>query len=242
MKVRVVNPTRLPNRSARRARASQARSGGVYIVAKRRNRSYRRRSRRIGSSHPRRRQNPSFGFGRVHHRRHRRRNPAGFSMRDVGAQLLWGTAGGVAALTVPGLVLSSMNSGFVGYILNGATAWLGSMAVSKIGGPKAGQDFFVGGLVATGMRIFNNFFGSSFPIGLNFYIPNSFPLPTTGSGPYLLNPGYEGSTPQQSIQAGASPAAIAAAAAAAATTAATGGGTMSGSSGGDGKWSDRWAA
>lgn len=139
-------------------------------------------------------------------RSHRRRsNPMGFNVRDIGTQLLWGTAGGVAALSVPGLVASSYNTGWTGYLLNGASAWAGSMLVGKVAGPKAGQDFFVGGLVATGLRIFNNFFGSSFPVGLSglgFYIPNNFPLPTTGSGPFLLNSGYEGGNPMPSVQIG----------------------------------------
>jgi hypothetical protein len=130
----------------------------------------------------------------------------GFNVRDVGAQLLWGTAGGVAALAAPGLIAASYNTGWTGYLLNGATAWAGSFLVSKMAGPKAGADFFVGGLVATGLRIFNNFFGSSFPVGLSggmgFYIPNSFPLPTTGSGPFLLNSGYEGGNPMPSVQIG----------------------------------------
>ncbi len=129
----------------------------------------------------------------------------GFNVRDVGSQLLWGTAGGVAALSIPGLVASAYNTGWTGYLLNAATAWAGQMLVGKMAGPKAGQDFFVGGLVATGLRIFNNFFGSSFPVGLSglgFYIPNSFPLPTTGAGPFLLNAGYEGGSPMPSVQIG----------------------------------------
>lgn len=178
--------------------------------------------RRHRNSHRRRaarRHNP-FGFGgRVRHRRRsRRHNPiGGMNFRDLGGQLLWGTAGGVATLTVPGLVASSYNSGFTGYLLNGATAWVGSMLISKMAGPKAGSDFFVGGLVATGLRIFNNYFGSTFPVGLGgmgFYLQNSFPLPTAGSGPLLLNAGYEASMPMPSIGA-AAPAAAAAAATAA---------------------------
>jgi hypothetical protein len=155
----------------------------------------RRASARRSNRH--RRHNP-FGFGGGHHKRHHRRrrhNPMGFNVRSIGTQLLWGTAGGVAALTVPGLVASSYNSGWTGYLLNGATAWAGSLLVGKMAGPQAGQDFFVGGLVATGLRIFNNFFGSTLPVGLSgmgFYLQNNFPLPTTGQGPFLLNDGYGG--------------------------------------------------
>lgn len=185
---------------------------------KRRSNSHRRRRNR--------RHNP-FGFGghvRRQRRFHRRRrNPlGGFSVRDLGGQLLWGTAGGVASLTLPGLVASTYNTGFTGYLLNGAAAWLGSMVIGKMAGPKAGSDFFVGGIVATGLRIFNNYFGSSFPVGLNgmgFYLQNSFPLPTAGSGQFLLNPGYEASVPMASVAAqGALPAAAVAAAGAGAAT------------------------
>jgi hypothetical protein len=115
----------------------------------------------------------------------------------MGAQLLWGTAGGVVSLVVPGLVASSLNTGFTGYALNGATAWAGSMLLARLAGPKAAGDFLVGGIVATGLRIFNNFFGSSLPIGLSgggmgFYLQNSFPLPTASNGPFMLNDGYSG--------------------------------------------------
>lgn len=219
MKIRVVNPSTPARRHRRRTRKNPGGvKGGVFIVARS---TKRRRSRRQNSHRRARRHNP-FGFGgRVrHHRRRRRHNPiGGMGFRDLGGQLLWGTAGGVASLTVPGLVASSYNSGFTGYLLNGATAWVGSMLISKMAGPKAGSDFFVGGLVATGLRIFNNYFGSSFPVGLGgmgFYVQNSFPLPTAGTGPLLLNQGYEASTPMPSIAA-AAPAAAAAAAAGMAT-------------------------
>jgi len=85
--------------------------------------------KRRSSARRRRHRNPIFGFGgRRPHRSHRRRrhNP-GFGFRDIGAQLLWGTAGGVAALSVPGLVASAYNTGWTGYLLNGATAFLGRM-------------------------------------------------------------------------------------------------------------------
>lgn len=202
-----------------------------------------RSRRRYGNSRRRRRYSNPFPFARERkNRRYRRRsNPMGFTVRDMGSQLLWGTVGGVATLAVPGLVAATYNTGWTGYLLNGATAWAGSMLLGKMAGPKAGQDFLVGGIVATGLRIFNNFFGSSFPIGLSglgFYMQNSFPLPTTGSGPFLLNPGYEGGQPMMSIGSGPTPAAVAAAAAAQAAAA---NGTGSGSDT-SGKWGDKWAA
>jgi len=204
VKIRVVNPTR--SRSAFRHRSKKQKSlsgrGGVIIVA----RKAKRRHRRLGNSHRRRHHNP-FGFGRRHHRTHRRRrNPGGFSgeIRNIGGMLLWGTGGAVASLALPGMVASSFNSGWTGYALNGLTAWVGGMLVGKFAGPLAGAHFLAGGIIATGLRIFNNFFGSSFPIGLSgmgYYVQNNFPLPTAGTGPYLLNSGYESSVPVPSVGA-----------------------------------------
>lgn len=213
MKIRVVNPS--SGRALRRRAKNKHSSGGggVFVVARKT-----KRRRRLGnSSHRRsRRSNPHFGFGRTHRRashRRRRRNPGtGGSIRDIGGLLMWGTFGAVGSLSLPGVVASQYNTGMIGYALNGATAWLGGMLIGKFAGPQAGSHFMAGGLIATGLRIFNNFFGSSFPIGLSgdgmgYYIENSFPLPTSGQGPYLLNPGYGGS-PMQSVQA-TSPQAVA---------------------------------
>lgn len=242
MKIRVVNPGsgRGLRRRARRKNKSSSGGGGVFIVAKKKST---RRRRRIGnSSHRRRRSNPGFSLGRVKRRNpRRRRNPGGVggTIRDISGLLLWGTGGAVSALAVPGLVASSMNSGITGYAMNGATAWLGGMLIGKFAGPQAGAHFLAGGLIATGLRIFNNFFGSSFPIGLSgdmgYYIENSFPLPTSGSGPYLLNNGYNGSP--MASGGGGQMALPVAATAAAATGVASGGSADT-----PARWADRWAA
>ena len=174
-------------------------------------------------------------------RRRRRRNPGGFggTVNQIGGLLLWGTGGAVASLALPGLVASQYNTGITGYALNGATAWLGGMLVGKFGGQEAGAHFLAGGLIATGLRIFNNLFGSSFPIGLSgdmgYYIENSFPVPTAGTGPYLLNAGYSGS-PMASVVGGSQVAALPAAVPAMPGTA-SGGSTDT-----PARWGDRWAA
>lgn len=206
----------------------------------------RTKRRRVGNSRRRnsRRSNP-FGVGRVKHRtsfRRRRRNPGGMggTIRDISGLLLWGTGGAVSSLALPGLVASGMNSGITGYAMNGATAWLGGMLIGKFVGQQAGTHFMAGGLIATGLRIFNNFFGSSFPIGLSgdmgYYIENSFPLPTSGQGPYLLNPGYSGS-PMPSVQAGGQVALPAGTVVTGAPGAASGGAADT-----PARWADRWAA
>lgn len=168
--------------------------------------------------------------------RRRRRNPSFGSVRDISGLLLWGTGGAVASLAAPGLIVPNMNNGAMGYVLNGATAFIGGSLVGKFANPQAGAHFLAGGLIATGLRIFNNFFGQSFPIGLSgdmgYYVENGFPIPTAGQGPYMLNAGYGASQPMASIQAPAPALPAAAAAAVAAAPAADD----------PGRWSNRWGA
>src|ERR1044071_259051 len=199
MKIRVVNPSGSGPRRRRRGnpkrRASQAGSGGVFIVAK-----TKRRSRRRGSSsHRRRRSSNPFGFSaRSTRRRHsrRRRNPGmgGFGVRDLTGTILWGTAGALAARVVPSTFLGTKNTGILGYGANAATAVFGGMLVGKFLRPQAGQEFTAGGLIALGLRLFEDWMGGGSQLNgdLGYYIENSFPLPTSGQGPYLLNAGYNG--------------------------------------------------
>lgn len=190
----------------------------------------RARRKRLGNSRSRRRSNPQFGFGRTHHRarrhhRRRRQNPMGVNFRDTGGQLLWGTGGAVVTLAVPGF-LPQFNTGWMGIGMNAVTAFLGGTLVGKMAGQKAGQDFLVGGVIATGLRIFNKFFGPTLLSDLGtgggnmgFYLQNSFPLPTAGTGPFLLNDGYSASVPMASVAAPAQAAAVLPAAAAPAAAA-----------------------
>jgi hypothetical protein len=221
MQVRVVNPSSGPRPRRSHKKSQSGTLGGVFVVAnKRKSNSSRRHYKRKGGGGGRARRGNPYGFGshsaRHHHqrRRHRRHNPGGFG-GDLGSGVLYGILGGGFSLTVPSLV-PTWNTGWTGVLLNGAAAWGGSMLVSKFLGPAKGRDFFVGGLIAAGMRAMNQLLGgTTFGLnGMGFYVQNSYPLPTTGSGPFLLNPGYEGSQPMASVAAGATPAAIAAAAAA----------------------------
>jgi hypothetical protein len=168
----------------------------------------RKRSRRRGNtSHRSRRKSNPFGFGGGHVKRHRsrrRRNPGigGFGVRDLTGTILWGTAGALAARVVPSTFLGTKNTGILGYGANAITAIAGGMLVGKFLRPAAGQEFTAGGLIALGLRVFEDWMGGGSQMNgdLGFYIENSFPLPTSGSGPYLLNAGYNGS-PMASVQA-----------------------------------------
>lgn len=242
MKIRVVNPSGSGPRRKRRGnpkrRAIQA-GTGVFIVAKSRKR--RSSGRRRGSSSHRRRSNP-FGFGGAKHRRHRshrrRRNPGfgGFGVVDLGGTILWGTAGALAARVLPSTFLGAKNTGILGYGANGATAVIGGMLVGKFVNARAGQEFTAGGLIAVGLRLFEDWMsgGAATQVSgdLGFYIENSFPVPTTGAGPFLLNSGYNGS-PMPSVQAASPMAALPAA-----SPAQAGGGAVADE---PNRWS-KWAA
>jgi hypothetical protein len=103
----------------------------------------------------------------------------------------------------PQMLLPTYNTGFSGYGLNAATAVLASWSVGKFFGSRASQGVLIGGFVALGSRMLTDWLGTSGTFGgalagdldfdLGFYINNSFPLPTTGSGPFLLQPGMTGS-------------------------------------------------
>jgi len=146
----------------------------------------------------------------------RRRNPGfgGFGVRDLTGTILWGTAGALVTRVAPSTFLGAKNTGILGYGANGATAIIGGMLVGKFMNPRAGQEFTAGGLIALGLRVFEDWMGGGSQLNgdLGYYIENSFPLPTSGQGPYLLNPGYNGS-PMASVQAAAQVAALPAAAA-----------------------------
>lgn len=204
------------------------------------------RLRRRSSRARNRRRSRNSGFMMRSHRRHGRRlrNPAragflGGTISNVGSLMIWGTAGAVASRAIPASLLSSYNSGFTGYGLNLATAIVGGALVGRFAGSDKGAKFTAGGVIATALRIFSDQFSnyaSQFGLGgdLGFYIPNSFPVPTSGSGPFLLNAGY----------AGASPAASGPVSAAAAVTPAAGASVAAPVASGDEptRWANRWAS
>lgn len=220
MKIRVVNPSGRsgPRRKRRNpSKRQSAGTGGVFIVASKKRRSSKRR--RMGGSRRRRSSNPGYGFGHVKRRNgRRRRNPGlgGFGVRDLTGTILWGTAGALSARVLPSTFLGTKNTGILGYGANAATAIIGGTLVGKFMNPRAGQEFTAGGLIALGLRLFEDWMGGGSQMNgdLGYYIENSFPLPTSGQGPYLLNAGYNGS-PMASVQAPAQVAALPVAAAAA---------------------------
>lgn len=232
----------------------------------------RRHNRRHRPAHNRvhriRRSNPAVYFARPRRRRHAhrhnyrinrhhyRRNPAilGMSVGEVAVMTTAGVLNGIATRSLPQMVLGSNNSGAVGYLANAGTAFVGALVAKWIGGQRAAVGAVVGGGTALVQRIVSDLMGSKLgdlnlsgdlDFDLGFYIGNSFPLPTAGSGPYLLNPGYTG-TPEPSVSIAAPtivPAALPAAAAgatAAAASAPAGTSAHHGMSGA--RWGSRWAA
>lgn len=114
-------------------------------------------------------------------RRRHHRNPLGVG-RDELMLAASGVAGGVAALALPAIVLPGSNNGAMGYAMNVAAAFALKFAGNALVGKNVGDGFFVGGLVATGLRIVKDNFGSSIP-GLGAYWQSYFAVPTI-SDPY----------------------------------------------------------
>ena len=146
----------------------------------------------------------------------------------------------------PQLILGANNAGVVGYAANAATAFVSGLVAKWIGGQDAAVGAIIGGGTALVQRIVSDLMGSKLgdldlsgdlDFDLGFYIGNSFPLPTAGNGPYLLNPGYSGQ-PMPSVSVGG-PAMVSAALPAAAAAAAAGGGHHG--MGADDRWSSRWS-
>ena len=158
-----------------------------------------------------------------------------------------GVVNGIATRSVPQLVLGANNVGVVGYGANAATAFLGAMIAKWLGGQDAAVGAIVGGGTALAQRIISDLMGTKLgdlnlsgdlDFDLGFYVGNSFPLPTAGTGPYLLNPGYVGG-PMPSVSVG-NGAIVSASAPVAAAAAAAGAGHGHGM--GDDRWGSRWAA
>jgi len=189
----------------RRYWASRRRSANPS--RRRRRRNLFGRSRRRNYSR-RRRYNRSRGRSRVVYmsapRRRRRHNPLlSVSLGELVPLTAWAVGGMAGTRIIPQMVMPGSNTGLYGYGMNFVTAvglsWLGG----KFAGQRASQGLLVGGMVALASRILTDTLGTSGTFGgalagdldfdLGFYINNSFPLPTTGSGPFLLQPGVTGS-------------------------------------------------
>jgi len=142
-------------------------------------------------------------FMNRHHRRRAKKNPFGVSPMEI--VIISGSAlvGGVATRAIPQAVLSANNSGAVGYLMNlitaGVLGWLGGFI-----SPSVGLGAIVGGVTATGSRIFSDLtgksiisfvpggtggLGSDMAFQLGDYVPDQYVLPSTdGSGLVLSNP------------------------------------------------------
>jgi hypothetical protein len=153
---------------------------------------------------------------RASHRRRRRHNPfLSVPVSELLPLTAWAVGGMAGARILPQMVLPTYNSGWTGYGLNIATSlglsWIGG----KFAGARAAQGLLVGGFVGTAARILSDWLGATNPVGgalmgdldfdMGFYIQNNFPLPTTGSGEFLLQPGVAGAP----MQAGGVPAYVA---------------------------------
>ena len=115
------------------------------------------------------------------HHHHRHSNPIGINKGNL-SLAAWGVAGGVGARALPALVLPSQNSGFMGYALNFASAIALGFAGHMVDG-MAGEGLLIGGLVATGLRIVTDNFGSKIP-GLSAYWDSYLPNLPAQSNPY----------------------------------------------------------
>lgn len=213
---------------------------------RRRNRSHRRRNpvanfggRRRARRSFRRRRNPGTGFGLG-------------NLKEISGMVLWGTAGALGSRILPQMLLKDSNTGIMGYGANAVTALVGGSLLGKFVSKDAGLNFTAGGAVALGLRLWSDYIGKStitnaglglsgdLDFDLGYYVQNSFPLPTAGSGPYMLNAGYTGgpltaggvmSSPAIMAPGGVAPAAAAAASV-----------PGSGATDDPPRWSSRWSA
>jgi hypothetical protein len=146
-----------------------------------------------------------------HHRKHHHRNPhvsrrrrhrnpiMAMSTPDLLKALAFAAGGNIVTDLVPNAL--GVGSGILGYAASVATALAGSFLAGKVAGPSAATSALIGGGLAVLRKVLNDFFpgtilSSGMSGDLSFYINNGFPVPTTGSGPYLLNSGFTGSQPQ----------------------------------------------
>lgn len=169
-------------------------------------------------------------------------------MSELLAMTGGGVANGIITRSIPQLVLGANNTGVVGYGANAASAVAGAWAIKALFGARAGTGAIIGGFTALAQRIMQDLVGQKLgdlglsgdlDFDLGFYIGNNFPLPTAGSGQFLLNPGYSGG-PMPSVSVGGPAlvsAALPAGAAAATADAASGGGHA-----GVDRWGSRWAS
>jgi hypothetical protein len=118
-----------------------------------------------------------------HHRHHyRRRNPLGIDRASI-TLAAWGVAGGIGSQVLPAVVLPAQNTGFMGYALKIASAVALKIAGDATMGKNAGDGMLMGGLIATGIQIVKDNFGSQIP-GLGAYWQSYLPNFPAASNPY----------------------------------------------------------
>lgn len=100
------------------------------------------------------------------------------------------TTGILGTVAIPQLVLGANNVGTTALLAEAAVALALGFVSARIG-KKFGEQVMVGGFAAMLANAGSQMLGiaPTSPSGLGFYIDNSFPLPTAGRGPYLLNDG-----------------------------------------------------
>ncbi len=141
---------------------------------------------------------------RHHHRKFmfgRRRNPVlGMSGGDLISEGIGVVAGAAGSRVLPQLVLGSGNVGILGYGAN-AVSGIGISWLLKSFSPRLAHGAMLGAVAAIAMRLISDLWGQNALTGglsgdlggdLGFYVNNSFPLPTAGTGPMMFNPGYSG--------------------------------------------------
>lgn len=110
--------------------------------------------------HSRRKSNPMTHVKR----HHRRRNPGGFGLPDLtglAKDAAYLAGGGIAARSLPQLLVPQYNTGWMGYGMNLLTAVVtaGLMAKVKMFGPNATKPWLLGGFAFTLSRMLDDFAG-----------------------------------------------------------------------------------
>lgn len=124
----------------------------------------------------------------AHHKKYHvnhHKNPLGVSGADIG-EIAYVSAGYVAGRAVPAMLLSSYNTGIVGYLLNAATG----VALKMVVGGNVGHALMIGGIAAGITRFVSDSFGAKIQglsgdpaFTLGAYWTSYFAVPTV-SDPY----------------------------------------------------------
>jgi hypothetical protein len=135
-KVRVAsNPQR--KKSAKNSRPRKATRKGSHTHMT-------KNGKKRKASNPRRRKANT----QVHHRRRRAHNPSFLgSGKDIMVSAVAGLASAIATSQLPQLILSSNNTGWMGYLANIGTAIAATVLANSVAGPSAGKAAMVGGAV-----------------------------------------------------------------------------------------------